>query len=815
MRYLIVRKSLGERIAARRPPPPQAAPQQTVPDRQEWQRNYLKQSQSGTDIHSATGDVGDSGIKQEQMNAMSPADRLAHLQKIARQQPVIPHYHVLPGGQVAWGHGGAGTRPVRPGEKLLAHREPLRPPTPVRVDSHLQTHMGRGMRVIHPDGNHEDMHGPPLHPMTVATQRQVPPRPVMLKSAEATKRHRKPPRRHHQPRHGMEGRDQHGSDVWYHAGWLLAHDPQVARGCGLHQEERQIEDGGGDDAAGAGEAMASSLPPGTPLTGTGKRRIAAPGSRGGRFYYDDHGDVVYGDRPAAHYREAQAGDHLLTGQGHGRVVDHDEGRMGVRYTGGGAGTVGPGDIARMAPGHLHGGELPPDMADAHDAQGGEPDAPADPGALRRRMARQPLPGDRLDLAHGGARAEVQGRSGDDVLLRDQAGGSQVMAPHDWERTVRDVGVPREPDYRHPARGRALREAEARQADPREIAAAAMRDAMEPGNEAPPDPTDTSGDYPQRATMRATMRAHPWPGDVITVVGPLWLDGNSYEPGTGYTVAYVEGGEPELYDHWGNPSASLDAGEWQRLLDQNAVVPMKRGDPPPDEPDVQIPGEGVFGVFAGKVSKQEVAAAWTGTHSSGYSTTVDTLAEGIGKVALTGSILDPQGAHVGSFERLITRDGRGQVTVDHSYLQVNQEMKVGFAQEFNAQAEERYRDWGVHRITLYADISVGKYCWARQGYDWSDPDDGAKLRHQFYNFCKSQGHHVDEDTLSALAHPWDIAGYDSGDEVTIQGHPATTGGTDWVVDGSFPLGKAFFLADPQRTRYASDHWHGVKVLDKDD
>lgn len=187
MRYLLLRRSLGERIAAR-----QAPPQQITPDRQEWQRNYVAQSRATTDIRSTTGKVGGSAITQERMNAMSPQERMAHLQKIAKAQPTVPHYHALPNGAVAWGYATAGSRPVKPGDKLIAYRGIEAKPTPLTVHSHLDTHLGQGMRVIHPDGIHEDMHGQPLHPMTLATKRPgilakslhrrqpIPPSPRML-----------------------------------------------------------------------------------------------------------------------------------------------------------------------------------------------------------------------------------------------------------------------------------------------------------------------------------------------------------------------------------------------------------------------------------------------------------------------------------------------------------------------------------------------------------------------------------------------------------------------------------------------------------
>lgn len=190
-RAVFLAMSLSGRIAERHAAPPV--------DREAWQKEYVARSKAGTDIRSTSGQVGDSAHTQGQMNAMSPRERMAHLKRIAAA-PIVPHYHVLPTGGVAWGHGGANTRPVKVGERLLVHRKPNEKPVPVTVHSHLDTHLGRGMRVIHPDNIHEDMHGTPLHPLTVATSAQRP--AILVKSAKKPRKARKRHVARHTPAHG-------------------------------------------------------------------------------------------------------------------------------------------------------------------------------------------------------------------------------------------------------------------------------------------------------------------------------------------------------------------------------------------------------------------------------------------------------------------------------------------------------------------------------------------------------------------------------------------------------------------------------------
>lgn len=812
-RRLIMLKGLAERISQRQQPP------QTVPDREAWQRDYVSRSKAGTDIRSATGQVGDSATSQAEVNAMSPQERMAHLQRVAGQAGAS-HYHVTPTGQIAWGLGGAGTRPVKAGDKLVAYRGIEKTPTPLRVHSTFATHLGVGMRVIHPDQIHEDMHGQPLHPMHLAgAEHTVPPhpqpirpRPVLMKSKAQDKKRRRvlAKRKRHSPALGREGRDQRGSDIWYHAGFLLHNDPVVARACGLHAAEVPKSDGAAPDqdsgdaaAAGAGAPLAQSLPDLILAKAWfgGRRHIRRPGSRGGRFYYDQRGEVVYGDRPSPHYREAQVGDHARTSGGYGRID----------ALGDGTATVGgqdhtPDQIHELAPGHLQGDELSPRM---RDASGDESEGAT---ALRLRMRSRPLPGDRA-IIDGGTHT-VERADAEDVTLTDGAGQRHLLPRQHWDRALDESATPQPPDLAHPRRERSWGDMVEERRSPRQLTVQTMRDAMQPGGEPPPSPTDTSGDYPQRARLREAMRTRPWPGDTVAVTKPLSLDGNDYRPGQGYTAAYVEGGEVELCDTFGNPAGTLDEEAWQHLLDQNAVIPMKRGDPPADLEDLQVPGVGVFGVFGGKVSKEEVRAAWTGRFAGGYATTTDTLAEDVGKVLASGSILDPSGQHVGHFERHIFRNGRGQIHVEHVLMEVFQDMKIGFADDFNRQAEDSYKRWGVSHINVYADISVGKYCWARQGYTWTDADERERAVDRFAAFCKDYGHSVPDSAIVQMQHPWHVAGYTDGPEVRVVGHPRTTGGTDFAIDGTFNLGKAFFLADPATTPHASGAWHGVKRLADD-
>lgn len=85
-------------------------------------------------------------------------------------------------------------------------------------------------------------------------------------------------------------------------------------------------------------------------------------------------------------------------------------------------------------------------------------------------------------------------------------------------------------------------------------------------------------------------------------------------------------------------------------------------------------------------------------------------------------LERDGSSVGEAVRRFRADG----SVDHHELVLDpDEQGAGFATRWNQQAEAAYREIGIDRITLNANIDVGGYAWARAGYDW-DLDFGANV-----------------------------------------------------------------------------------------
>jgi hypothetical protein len=96
--------------------------------------------------------------------------------------------------------------------------------------------------------------------------------------------------------------------------------------------------------------------------------------------------------------------------------------------------------------------------------------------------------------------------------------------------------------------------------------------------------------------------------------------------------------------------------------------------------------------------------------------------GNARLRVGGEIHDSKGREVGEFKRIFKVTKDGTYMVEHEYLLMDSDVQgQGFAKEFNAHAFANYKNMGVERVQLQANIDVGGYAWAREGYDRA-PDD---------------------------------------------------------------------------------------------
>lgn len=87
--------------------------------------------------------------------------------------------------------------------------------------------------------------------------------------------------------------------------------------------------------------------------------------------------------------------------------------------------------------------------------------------------------------------------------------------------------------------------------------------------------------------------------------------------------------------------------------------------------------------------------------------------------ITGDIRDADDDRIGHVIRQYQRETDGTLVAQHAYLTLNKTVRgQGFATAFNGHLEDWYRDSGVDRIELLANIDVGGYTWGRDGYDFA-------------------------------------------------------------------------------------------------
>jgi hypothetical protein len=111
--------------------------------------------------------------------------------------------------------------------------------------------------------------------------------------------------------------------------------------------------------------------------------------------------------------------------------------------------------------------------------------------------------------------------------------------------------------------------------------------------------------------------------------------------------------------------------------------------------------------------------------------VETLSSAISlkpnRIGFLAEIYHRDGGRVGDVTRTFIRgseDGRDpdELWVDHTFLRLEPRVQgQGFAEEWNGRLEQWYRESGLSHISIHADIDVGGYAWARQGFDFADAE----------------------------------------------------------------------------------------------
>lgn len=170
-------------------------------------------------------------------------------------------------------------------------------------------------------------------------------------------------------------------------------------------------------------------------------------------------------------------------------------------------------------------------------------------------------------------------------------------------------------------------------------------------------------------------------------------------------------------------------------------------------------------------------------------------------------LDDKGEIAGSCLRFFSQGPNG-IEVDHAKFEFEEALQGrDIGRNLYARQIETYKALGVDRIVTDADVSIGKYAWAKMGFDYLAPNE-TKLRRknaQFEYWAGKQGIPTPPGGWPTFSHPYEFATYRHPDGVKISSKKLGS----WMGSlkpGDYDIGKAFMLDDA-----GHGSWEGVYRL----
>jgi len=165
------------------------------------------------------------------------------------------------------------------------------------------------------------------------------------------------------------------------------------------------------------------------------------------------------------------------------------------------------------------------------------------------------------------------------------------------------------------------------------------------------------------------------------------------------------------------------------------LPQRRRATPPPAPVTDLPG--LLGLDLGSAANRDAATNAFSQVIGGDYAGMTVKVEGaeaynyfghngdVKGIVVNGKIYpggDPHADAVGAVTRGFYRDQAGDLVAVHAYLALRPQARgKGFATAFNGHLEIWYRQQGIVRIEVHANIDVGGYTWATQGYTWADQE----------------------------------------------------------------------------------------------
>ena len=185
----------------------------------------------------------------------------------------------------------------------------------------------------------------------------------------------------------------------------------------------------------------------------------------------------------------------------------------------------------------------------------------------------------------------------------------------------------------------------------------------------------------------------------------------------------------------------------------------------------------------------------------YDTQIFKGDESVGELTLSfASLPDPA---LGPLA-IIRKRKRRVVYIDHIRVSAQ---RSGYAATIFRYYEELFRDLGFQEFRLSASLSIGKYYWAKEGFEFSDRSEAEERKAALRDLVTSRGLPVREIEIGRLNHPFDFASFRKDMKIAAfrdaDGYHSLTADERFTEEVRLPLGKAFLLA--------SAPWEGYKTI----
>ncbi len=185
----------------------------------------------------------------------------------------------------------------------------------------------------------------------------------------------------------------------------------------------------------------------------------------------------------------------------------------------------------------------------------------------------------------------------------------------------------------------------------------------------------------------------------------------------------------------------------------------------------------------------------------YDTQIFEGEESVGELTLGFASLPDPAFGIAAFLR---RERPRIVFIEHIRVQAQ---RSGYAATLFRHYERLFRDLGFQQFRLNASLSIGRYYWAKEEFDFSDVSEAGRRKDALRALVKERNLPVPEIEIGRLNHPFDFAGFRR--DLKISAFRDADGYHSLRADGRFteevhlPLGKAFLLV--------SAPWEGYKTI----